>query len=59
ELYADGGAFSPGLSLLRLGDNLVGAIIGLLATCLLWPDWEGPRTGPPTAEHVGTAGEAQ
>lgn len=52
ELYADGGVFTPGLSLLRLGDNLAGAALGLLATCLLWPSWEGPHIRVRLAEDL-------
>jgi uncharacterized membrane protein YccC len=52
ELVNRGGILSPELGGLRILDNLIGAVIGLLATFMLWPSWEAHFLHRRLAEDV-------
>lgn len=43
ELFQSGGALSPDLAGLRALDSVIGGVIGLAASFLLWPSWEAPQ----------------
>ncbi|HTU54428.1 MAG TPA: FUSC family protein [Acetobacteraceae bacterium] len=57
ELFDKGGVIAPSLGGLRILDNLAGASLGLLATFVLWPSWEGRYLRRRLANDVSANGD--
>jgi uncharacterized membrane protein YccC len=51
ELFQPGG-LNPNLAALRASDTVIGGVLGLAATFLLWPHREGPHLGKRLAEAI-------